>query len=68
MASGTGGTSTGAVVSSGNAVQLKPVEVSKTLQDGEKFIKWDEVGFSPYHFSPYHQETFAIRASQYVLQ
>lgn len=47
MASGTGGTSTGAVVSSGNAVQLKPVEVSKALQEGEKFIKWDEVGF--YH-------------------
>ncbi|XP_026463392.1 1-phosphatidylinositol 4,5-bisphosphate phosphodiesterase classes I and II-like [Ctenocephalides felis] len=42
MASGTGGTSTGAVVSSGNAVQLKPVEVSKALQEGEKFIKWDE--------------------------
>lgn len=25
------------------AVQLGTVEVSKALQDGEKFIKWDEV-------------------------
>ncbi|KAI4492377.1 hypothetical protein M0804_002168 [Polistes exclamans] len=25
-----------------NAVQTKPVEVSQQLQDGEKFIKWDE--------------------------
>jgi hypothetical protein len=26
-----------------HAVQLKPVEVPKCMQDGEKFIKWDEV-------------------------
>ena len=26
-----------------NAVQTRPVEVSQKLQDGEKFIKWDEV-------------------------
>lgn len=26
-----------------NAVQTKPVEVSQELQNGEKFIKWDEV-------------------------
>lgn len=25
------------------AVRLAPVEVSKALQDGEKFIKWDDV-------------------------
>lgn len=25
------------------AVRTGPVEVSKELQDGEKFIKWDEV-------------------------
>ena len=30
-------------VASNNAVQTKPVEVSQQLQDGEKFIKWDEV-------------------------
>lgn len=28
------------------AVQAGPVEVSKALQEGEKFIKWDEVSFS----------------------
>ncbi|XP_043470504.1 1-phosphatidylinositol 4,5-bisphosphate phosphodiesterase classes I and II isoform X1 [Leptopilina heterotoma] len=26
----------------GNAVQTKPVEISQELQDGEKFVKWDE--------------------------
>jgi len=26
-----------------HVVQLKPVEVPKCMQDGEKFIKWDEV-------------------------
>lgn len=26
-----------------NAVTLRPVEVPQALQDGEKFIKWDEV-------------------------
>lgn len=27
----------------GNTVQTKPVEISQELQDGEKFVKWDEV-------------------------
>lgn len=27
----------------GITMQTKPVEVSQQLQDGEKFIKWDEV-------------------------
>lgn len=27
-----------------NAVSLRAVEVPQALQDGEKFIKWDEVG------------------------
>lgn len=26
-------------------VQIAPIEVPKALQDGEKFIKWDEVSF-----------------------
>lgn len=26
-----------------NIMQTKPVEVSQQLQDGEKFVKWDEV-------------------------
>lgn len=38
---GPGNKNSGAVVS--NAVTLKPVEVPQALQDGEKFIKWDEV-------------------------
>lgn len=29
--------------SSGTCVQWGPVEVSKAMQDGEKFVKWDEV-------------------------
>lgn len=29
------------------AVQTGQVEVSKVLQEGEKFIKWDEVSFMP---------------------
>lgn len=28
------------------AVNSAPMEVSKALQEGEKFIKWDEVSFS----------------------
>lgn len=28
-----------------NAVQTKPIEVSQQLQDGEKFVKWDEVRY-----------------------
>lgn len=31
------------------AVQIGHVEVSKVLQEGEKFIKWDEVSFM--HFT-----------------
>lgn len=29
----------------GTYVSFGPVEVSKALQDGEKFVKWDEVRF-----------------------
>lgn len=29
-------------------VSLKPIEVPKALQEGEKFIKWDEVTFIIY--------------------
>lgn len=29
--------------STGTYVSFGPVEVSKALQDGEKFVKWDEV-------------------------
>lgn len=29
----------------GTYVSFGPVEVSKPLQDGEKFVKWDEVSF-----------------------
>lgn len=32
-----------AAISSSVAVQTAPIEVSKALQEGEKFIKWDEV-------------------------
>lgn len=35
-------TSTGGAPS-GTCVQWGPVEVSKPLQDGEKFVKWDDV-------------------------
>lgn len=36
-------------VSTGTCVQWGPIDVSKALQDGEKFVKWDEVRFStPY--------------------
>lgn len=31
------------VVTSGTCISVGPVEVSKLLQDGEKFVKWDEV-------------------------
>lgn len=34
----------------GTYVSFGPVEVSKQLQDGEKFVKWDEV-CSDFHFS-----------------
>lgn len=36
MSSSGGGNST-------NAISLKPIEVPQALQNGEKFIKWDEV-------------------------
>lgn len=31
------------IPSTGTYVSFGPVEVSKALQDGEKFVKWDEV-------------------------
>lgn len=34
---------TSVTMSTGTFVQLGLVEVSKSLQDGEKFVKWDEV-------------------------
>lgn len=34
---------TSVAMSTGTFVQLGSVEVSKSLQDGEKFVKWDEV-------------------------
>lgn len=33
-------------LSSGTYVSFGPIEVSKALQDGEKFVKWDEVCFA----------------------
>lgn len=36
-------TLTSSTMSAGSFVQLGSVEVPKTLQDGEKFVKWDEV-------------------------
>lgn len=33
------------LASGGVAWQMGTVEVSKALQDGEKFVKWDEVSF-----------------------
>lgn len=36
-------TVTPSTMSSGTFVHLGSVEVPKTLQDGEKFVKWDEV-------------------------
>lgn len=45
-----GGGATAATVSTGNNntpyVQMGSIEVPKALQDGEKFIKWDEVSYS----------------------
>lgn len=32
-----------ALATNGTYVSFGPVEVSKSLQDGEKFVKWDEV-------------------------
>lgn len=40
-------TSTGGAAS-GTCVQWGPVEVSKPLQDGEKFVKWDDVSQTIY--------------------
>ncbi|XP_044732001.1 1-phosphatidylinositol 4,5-bisphosphate phosphodiesterase classes I and II isoform X2 [Chrysoperla carnea] len=42
MATQPGGKSATVVSPPVNAVSLKPVEVPQALQDGEKFIKWDE--------------------------
>lgn len=36
-------TLTSQTMSAGTFVQLGSVEVPKALQDGEKFVKWDEV-------------------------
>lgn len=54
----TGGTSSSSTVAlpslmasptnNGPYVQICSIEVSKPLQDGEKFIKWDEVSLSIY--------------------
>lgn len=44
MSSSGGGKST-------NAVSLKSIEVPQALQNGEKFIKWDEVRI--FRFSSY---------------
>lgn len=41
-------------VKSTNAVSLKPIEVPQALQNGEKFIKWDEVRIS--RFFPFLQD------------
>lgn len=38
------------------AVQTGQVEVSKVLQEGEKFIKWDEVSFLCHSRVQYEQE------------
>lgn len=27
----------------GGVLQFRPIEVSQQLQDGDKFVKWDEV-------------------------
>lgn len=37
--------------STGTYVSFGPVEVSKALQDGEKFVKWDEVRFNLLYLS-----------------
>lgn len=34
---------TASISTSGTYISFGPVEVSKALQDGEKFVKWDEV-------------------------
>lgn len=38
------------MLGSGTYVSAGPVEVSKAMQDGEKFIKWDEVSTSTRQF------------------
>ena len=35
-----------------HVVQLKPILVSKALQDGNKFVKWDEVSESDFSIIP----------------
>lgn len=41
-------TVTPTTMTTGSFVQLGSVEVSKSLQDGEKFVKWDEVSVFSY--------------------
>lgn len=41
--SATGGGRSSSATGSTNSVSLKPIEVPEALQNGEKFIKWDEV-------------------------
>lgn len=36
---------TNAMVSTSSFIQLGALEVSKSLQDGDKFVKWDEVKY-----------------------
>lgn len=43
-------TVTSSTMSTGSFVQLGSVEVPKSLQDGEKFVKWDEVSYFPIVF------------------
>lgn len=43
MTVATSASSTSATTSNGTYISTGPVEVSKSLQDGEKFVKWDEV-------------------------
>lgn len=34
-----------------HVLQLKPICVSKSLQEGNKFVKWDDVSVFPFSFS-----------------
>lgn len=38
-------TSSSTMPTGGTYVQIGPIDVSKSLQDGDKFVKWDEVSF-----------------------
>lgn len=39
-------------MTTGTYVSFGPVDVSKALQDGEKFVKWDEVRLNSISFFP----------------